>query len=136
MIEPFAEFAKLGHGIPTLFHVQNRKTAHVHWGDGSLWHYIEFSTALGKNDMQRDLHETFERHAKEGGISKRTAGLLVPSAPKRTSGLRSQHDFLGKDRSRYRMRGRACPRPASVTGSGRWQLHQSQASVTGRITMR
>jgi hypothetical protein len=31
-----------------------------------------------------------------------------------------QHDFLGKDRSRYRTRGRACPRPASVTGTCRW----------------
>jgi hypothetical protein len=37
-----------------------------------MWHYVEFSSALGKNDMQRDLHETFQRHAKEGEISKRT----------------------------------------------------------------
>jgi hypothetical protein len=67
--EPFAEFAKLGRGIPTLAYVQNRKTAHVHWGDGSMRDYHEFRTALGDDDMSRELHEAFQRAVKEGTIT-------------------------------------------------------------------
>jgi hypothetical protein len=70
--EPFSEFAKLGHGIPMLVYFPKSTTASVHWGDGTLDHYAEFSSALSKNDMQRDLHEIFQRHAKEGAISRRT----------------------------------------------------------------
>lgn len=72
--EPFADFAKLAEGIPSLIYYQNRTTAHVHWGDGSMWHYVEFSSALDKDGMSRDLHEVFQRHIKEGAVrSKRTA---------------------------------------------------------------
>jgi hypothetical protein len=41
--EPFTEFAKLGRGIPKLVYFQNRKTAHVHWGDGSMLTITNFA---------------------------------------------------------------------------------------------
>jgi hypothetical protein len=69
-IEPFTEFAELGYGIPRLFHVQNCKTAHVHWGDGSLWHYAEFSAALDKEGMENALMDAWTRHKAQ--ISRRT----------------------------------------------------------------
>jgi hypothetical protein len=34
--EHFAEFAKLGRGVPYLRVIKNKKTMHVHWDDGTL----------------------------------------------------------------------------------------------------
>lgn len=68
--EEFSEFAKLDEGIPRLTYHRNRTTAHVHWGDGSMWHYVELSTALDKEGMGKALHGLFERHKEQ--ISKRT----------------------------------------------------------------
>jgi hypothetical protein len=68
--EPFAEFAKLGVGIPRLTYQKNRTTAHVHWHDGSMHHYIEFSSALDKEGMGKALHGLFKRHMAD--INRRT----------------------------------------------------------------
>lgn len=65
--EPFAEFAKLGEGIPTLRYRQNPKTASVSWGDGSLWHYHEFSAALDKERMEQELMNVWERYKAQIG---------------------------------------------------------------------
>jgi hypothetical protein len=73
--EPFTEFAKLGRGVPKLAYVQNRKTAHVYWGDGSMRDYHEFRTALDNDDMSRDLHEAFRRAVKEGTITNNRPAL-------------------------------------------------------------
>lgn len=65
--EPFADFAKLGRGIPYFTYHPNRKTAHVHWSDGTMWHYIEFSSALDKEGMAAAFQNAFTRHKAEAG---------------------------------------------------------------------
>jgi hypothetical protein len=60
--EPFTEFAKLGRGIPKLAYSQNRTTAHVHWGDGSMWDYHEFHAALDRAGMESTIKDAWTRH--------------------------------------------------------------------------
>jgi hypothetical protein len=62
--EPFAKFARFNKGIPKLLYCRNPKTAHVQWGDGSMWHYLEFKNALDHESMERELHECFQRDVK------------------------------------------------------------------------
>jgi hypothetical protein len=40
-----------GKGIPWLYVVRNPKTMHIHWSDGTLWDYNQFSTAIGESLM-------------------------------------------------------------------------------------
>ena len=61
-IEPFTEFDKLGRGTPKLTYRQNPKTAHVNWGDGLMWDYVEFDIALDKRGMSDALKQAWERH--------------------------------------------------------------------------
>ena len=60
--EPFAEFAKLDRGIPVLRYQQNRSTAHVSWGDGLLWDYVEFAIALRELGIEQALADVWQRH--------------------------------------------------------------------------
>lgn len=73
--EPFAEFAKLGRGIPRLAWRENPKTMHVHWGDGTMRDYSKFVSALDSKSMIKDLHDIFQRHATEGKITSRRTVL-------------------------------------------------------------
>jgi hypothetical protein len=65
--EPFLEFQKLDRGIPSLKTWTNRKTMHVHWGDGSLRDYVEFSAVLDGHAMQAELLELWHRSKPQCG---------------------------------------------------------------------
>jgi hypothetical protein len=66
--EAFDDFARFNAGIPKLTCRRNKKTSHVHWGDGSMQHYHEFSSALADEELGRELREIFQRHVRKGTI--------------------------------------------------------------------
>jgi hypothetical protein len=61
-VEPFADFVRdhPHEGKPWLAAWKNRKTWHVHWGDGDLHRYIEFRAALDAEALSAKLQALFD----------------------------------------------------------------------------
>jgi len=53
-------FDVLDRGVPCLRSKKNKKTMHVHWGDGTLWDYLEFAAFLDADGMNAALRKVWE----------------------------------------------------------------------------
>jgi hypothetical protein len=60
LIETFTGYDK--NGRPFLQSWKYRKTMTVAWGDGTLWHYVEFAQALDHAAMNEELKAIWERY--------------------------------------------------------------------------